>query len=523
MFHLVSEDDIESFVKKSPTKSSCVDPMPTSVIKLCLDKLLTILTWIINLSLKSGVVTQSLKSAVVTPLLKKASLDTEILKNFRPISNLPFASKILEKVVASQLNEYFNQNALLEPLQSAYRKLHSTETALLSVHNSITRSLDSGNVVLLVLLDLSAAFDTIDHSILLQRLSNLGIKGVALQWIRSYLTGRFQSVSVKGSTSSSKLLNFGVPQGSVLGPLLFSIYISPLGNLIRHLNLNFHQYADDNQLYLSFTKSNTASAISSIQSGVLQIKEWMTQNKLKFNDSKTEVLYIHSKFDRSPMPFNSINIGSCSVTPAKQARNIGVTFDDTFSFHQHVSSTCRSIYFFLRKIGHIRKYLTNESCSTIVHAIVSSKLDYGNSLLYGIPDTHLHLLQRAQNTAARIITRTKKFDHITPALKQLHWLPISSRIEFKILLLTYKALNGLAPQYLADLVHYRRTCRNLRSNNKLLLEVPRWKLATYGRRCFSSAAPVLWNSLPLDIKSSPNVNIFKKKLKTHLFSKAYSA
>ena len=174
--------------------------------------------------------------------------------------------------------------------------------------------------------------------------------------------------------------------------------------MVRHI---LHVYTCISSTCTTYVLS-TASAISSIQSGVLQIKEWMTQNKLKFNDSKTEVLYIHSKFDRSPMPFNSINIGSCSITPAKQARNIGVTFDDTFSFHQHVSSTCRSIYFFLRKIGHIRKYLTNESCSTIVHAIVSSKLDYGNSLLYGIPDTHLHLLQRAQNTAARIITRTKK-------------------------------------------------------------------------------------------------------------------
>ena len=137
-------------------------------------------------------------------------------------------------------------------------------------------------------------------------------------------------------------------------------------------------------------------------------------------------------------------------------------------------------------------------------------------------DVQLQRLQRAQNTAARIVTRTKKLDHITPVLQQLHWLPVPHRIEFKLLLITYKAINGLAPQYLRDLIKHRSSSRTLRSSDKCLLNTPRWNLATYGRRSFASAAPVLWNALPLDIKTSPNVYIFKRRLKAHIFQRAFS-
>ena len=196
---------------------------------------------------------------------------------------------------------------------------------------------------------------------------------------------------------------------------------------------------------MSFTKSDSSSAISSIEECVIDLKKWMTKNKLQLNDSKTEVLFIRSKYDRSPIALDSINIGLCSVKPTTSVRNIGVTFDNTFSFQQHISNTSRSILFYLRKIGHIRRYLTTKSCQTLVHAVLSSKLDYGNSLLFGLPASHLAPLQRAQNLATSIITSSKKFDHITPVLKELHGLPVCYRIEFKLLLITYKCIHGLTP------------------------------------------------------------------------------
>ena len=237
---------------------------------------------------------------------------------------------------------------------------------------------------------------------------------------------------------------------------------------------------------------------------------------------KTEVILIRSRYDTLPAPITDIQIGSSRVHLTNSARNIGVTFEDTFSFRRHVSNTCRSVNFFLRKMGHIRNYLTEKSCKTVIHAVMSAKLDYANSLLYGLPESQLQLLQRTQNTAARIITRSKKFAHITPILRQLHWLPVSYRIEYKILLLTYKTLHGLAPHYVNSMISRRTPTRTLRSSSQQLLHTPRWKLKTFGRRSFANAAPTLWNKLPLVIKSAPNINTFKRKLKTYLFCTAYS-
>ena len=522
-FQPASHTDIQKIIKRSPTKSCSLDPIPTSLLKQCLDALLPHITQTINLSLQLGEVPALFKSAIVTPLLKKPSLDRNILKNYRPVSNLPFLSKVLEKTVSLQLKSYLSDHSLLEPLQSAYRQYHSTETALIKVHDDICMALDAGKCVLLVLLDLSAAFDTIDHSILLTRLSELGISGTPLQWFKSYLKNRQQSVIINDLLSSAQILQSGVPQGSVLGPLLFCIYISPLGQLIRRHKLQFHQYADDNQLYLSFSQTDSLESIDTMETAVNDIKSWMTQNKLQLNDDKTEVLLIRSQFSRSkPRPIDNIFIGSSNIALAESARNIGVIFDQHFTFKNHISTTCRSIHFNLRNIRHIRKFITKETCQQLVHALLSAKLDYGNALLYGLPFDYIKPLQQVQNTAARIVARVNKYDHITPTLKELHWLPITHRINYKIMCTTYKSLNGLAPGYLSDILHFKQSTRTLRSSNKCLLSVPKHRLSSCGGRAFSRGAPSLWNTLPLELRQKPTFDSFRRNLKTHIFAQAYN-
>ena len=244
--------EIYKLISTSESKHCPFDSIPTFLLKLCFKELGPIITNLnlVNLSLSEGIFPSSFKQALVNPLLKKPSLSTDDLNNFRPISNLNFISKILEKVVASRIQSHLSSNSLSSSFQSAYRIFHSTETTLLKIHNDLILAMDRGEGTSLILLDLSAAFDTVDHSIdLLTRLQNwFGLDGLSLDWFSSYLSSRSQAVSINDSISAFSTLSCGVPQGSVLGPLLFTLYTTPLGSVISKNSLKYHLYADDTQL-----------------------------------------------------------------------------------------------------------------------------------------------------------------------------------------------------------------------------------------------------------------------------------
>ena len=431
-----------------------------------------------------------------------------------------YVSKLTEKVVAKQLIEHVSSNGLDEVFQSAYKNFHSTETALVKVYNDILVDIDKNRTIILLLLDLSAAFDTVDHEILLYRLaSRFGISDVALSWFGSYLSNRSQFVNVRGAQSEANSLPCGVPQGSVLGPVLYLLYTSPLGDIVRRYNMASHFYADDTQLYLSFNTLNEEDrvcTVARVESCVRDIDYWMAGNRLKLNNDKTQLLVISSKYQLSRPPLDGISVGGYRISPSDSATNIGVVFYQTASLDGHVKSVCKSALFHLRNIAKIREYLNVESTKSLVHAFVTCRLDNCNSLLIGSPSSLI------QNCAARLVTGQPKFAHVTPILKELHWLPIEQRVAFKVLLLAYKGLNGLAPKCISDMLVRYTPCRVLRSSDRHLLNVPKTNKKTYGDRAFSAAAPRLWNSLPLDLKISPSVSIFKSRLKTHLFTLAFN-
>ena len=360
------------------------------------------------------------------------------------MSNLPYISKIVEKAASLRISGHLEKNDLSDIYQYAYKKQHSIETALVRVQNDLLMALDSGCSVILLLLDLSAAFDTIDHSIMLHRLSfRFGIKEKTL---KSYLSDSRQAVVVNAKTSSWHSLPFGAPQGSVLGPILFTMYISPLGDLVRQHNVSYHMYADDTQLYLSF-RSNDHESIevgkSSIEQCVLAIKKWMASNFLKLNDDKTELLVIHPKHIETPS-LRSIDVRDEVINPSECARNIGVMLDQNLNMEQQITTICKSAFLHIRNIRKVRKYLPQHAAETVVNALVTSRLDNYNAL------------------------------------------------------------------YIQDLVNDCTPQRNLRSGSKCLLETPNNNLESYGKRAFSLAAPRLWNSLPMELKTSTPIDIHFK-------------
>jgi hypothetical protein len=521
----VSHDEVSKIIFPMAAKSCQLDPIPGKLLKLWVAHLIPFISKIVNLSLDTGVMPSQLKLSVIKPLLKKQSLSAEEFSSFRPISNLKFLSKVIEKVVSCQLTEHLEKNKLHLSLQSAYKKNHSVETALLKVHNDILSELDKKRSVFLVLLDLSAAFDTVDHNILLDRLSSsFGVKGTALNWFKSYLRNRVFYVNVQGGNSETHSFNCGVPQGSVLGPILFSLYISPIAEIIRRHGLNFHLYADDTQLYISFSTSSSIEieiAKLKVEECIREIDIWMRKNKLKLNGDKTEVSVLSTSLRCSPH-VSSLNISGFDIAPSKFVRNIGVIFDESLSFESHINALCKSCFFHINNIWKIRKWLSIRSCETLVHALISSKLDFCNSLLYGLPKSLISKLQYVQNSAARLITFTKRYDHITPILKELHWLPVEHRIQYKILLITFKAMHDLCPSYISDILHWYVPSRSLRSSSSNLLLKPSYNLKSFGKRAFKFSAPELWNSIPEHIRGTTSLPIFKKEVKKFLFMKAYN-
>ena len=530
-FQAVTETEVLKFIKESPSKTCSLDPCPTYIVKQCIDILLPSLTKLVNLSLKNGIFPNPFKQAIVTPLLKKSTLSKEDLKSYRPVSGLSFLSKLVERIVAAQIRSHMDSHDLGNTFQSAYKVGHSTETALLCIKNEIHLSLSKGMPTALVLLDLSAAFDTIDHDTLLSCLSSrFGFAGSALKWFRSYLQDRFQSVKIGSSLSNLFKLKFGVPQGSVLGPLLFSLYTTPLGQVIRkYTGVRYHFYADDTQLFIHLSPDDSLKSFDRLKSCLNDIQVWMSENKLKLNPDKTEFIVFGAK-DKHKWLSDSLPVnilGNC-LSPADVVRNLGVLFDAKFCFTNHVNSVIKSCFISLRDLHRIRRFLSVDTSVVIANALVSSRLDYCNSLFCSLSSRNATRLQYVQNALARFVTGASKYTHITSTLRTLHWLPVRQRIIFKTLVLVYKYLTTGQPKYFAPyLPLYKSTVNTRRSNPKnLFLLVPSYcpsihKSKVHFNNSFSYDAPKLWNDLPYDIRSAPNLSSFKSRLKTYLFQKSF--
>ena len=526
-FYRYSSEEIRKLVVASKTKSCALDPVPTSILKEFLDELLPFITEMCNRSLLEGRLPLSQRHAIVTPIIKKPGLDPEDVKSYRPISNLTYMSKLIERMVCRQVTSFLEGNGLLPKHQSGFRARHSTETAVLKVLSDILAAADDGRVTLLGLLDMSAAFDTVDHQILLHRLeSSFGLTGNVLSWLTSFLDGRTQQVVFNGMTSIVAALSSGVPQGSVHGPLLFLLYTADIPVIASDHGLGIHCYADDGQLYIFDKSGNADSMISKVTVCISEIDKWMSSNRLKLNSEKNQFIWLGSSRQLQKVTVDSITLAGSTLSFQSSVNDLGVLIDGRLSMCDHVQRVCRTSYYQLRQLRVIRNSLSMKTCAALVHAFVTSRLDYCNSLLAGINKELLNKLESVLRSAARLAMGKRKFDPITEDMRDtLHWLPVRQRIDFKLGVLVFKCLRGDAPSYLVESVSSVANQPNLQSHRSATrgeLVVPRTRTVKMGPRSFYVSGPTLWNSLPLDLRSCEiTLETFKAKLKSHLFRSAY--
>ena len=522
-FREISEKELEDIIHQLPNKSSTLDAIPLWLFKECLPELMPIVHFIINESLTTGTFPSMLKSAAVRPCLKKSTLDADELKNYRPISNLTYLSKLLEKVVHIQLVEYLDNENMFSSFQSGYRRFHSCETAITKIHNDLLIMMDKKTNVVLLLLDLSAAFDTINHDLLINKLTKLyGISDVVLTWLKSYLSDRTFKVVVNGVSSSYCELSIGVPQGSILGPLLFIMYTRDLEKVITKYGFAVHLYADDTQVYFVFDVHSANPDLLAVRKCFQDIKIWMTENFLKLNDDKTE--FIDIGYYESPI--KSLNLGEFSFEPVTKAKNLGFLFDHQLNMNDQINAVSQACYLNQRNLRRIGARLTHDLKVQLVHSNILSIIDYCNAVYGVLTEKNIHKLQKIQNNAVRFIFKLygkEKQKHIMPYLKKLHFLPIRFRIKFKAALLVFKCLNNIAPTYLCNMIELRDIRRrSVRlDDDYYIVKVPKPPNFTRTFGAFSYQGPKIWNELPYSIRCMTDIEYFKRDLKTYYFDIAF--
>ena len=411
--------------------------------------------------------------------------------------------------------DYPTANKKLAENQSGNRKLHSTETALLCVTDDLLQAIDDKKISALVLLDMSKAFDSIRHDILLQKLQALGVSSLSLDWFHSYLVGRSQRVRIHDAISDALVLKYGVPQGSILGPVLFTIYVNDLLSVPTHCKSAC--YVDDSKLYLSFPSSDISTAIDNLNADLKCVSRWCCQNSLLIDPDKTKVLIIGVPQLLSKLPTVTVRMLGKEITPVTVAKDLGVYIDHLLTYNDHINKTVSTCLHKLIQINRIKHLLDKKTILLLINSFVFSRLYYCSTVWSNTSKRNIKKLQLVQNFAARIVLGLKKFDHISQGIRSLNWLPVNDKLYLNDAIMMFKCVNKLVPDYLTRKFTLRSQTHSRNTRQCGQLNIPRCRTTT-GQRSFTYRSAKLWNILRDDVKSSDSVNVFRTRLVNLLFS-----
>ena len=499
--------------KLDVNKSTGVDGIGPAVLKYCGDIIIPSITYIINSSISTGIFPDKLKEARVLPIFKGGCNDKT--ENYRPISILPTISKIFERHIADQIHKYLDKTNVLHKTQSGFRKHHSTLTALTRLIDAWINDIDSGKLVGTVFLDLRKAFDLVDHDILIYKLKLYHFSEKSINLFKSYLSNRQQSVVVGNVQSNKLVMQSGVPQGSILGPLLFLLYINDMTFSCNDLNIDL--YADDSTMFQSGFK--ILDIQTRLQKNLDEIDKWCTLNNMALHPKKTKCMVIGSRYMLQHSNQLSLKIGDTVLENVTEQKILGVYIDNMLNWHVQIDYVCKKINSKISLLKRILYLLSDDMKMLFYNSYILPVFDYC-CIIWGKDNkSYINKVHKLQKRIAKIILNKPLRSPTIGLYRELNWLSFSDRCKYNIAVLVYKTINNLAPSYLLELLSFSQNDKYcLRSSNHhdlVLMKRPRTNLF---KDSFNYYSAKIWNTIPVSIRNSSSISMFKNSYKSFLLS-----
>jgi Reverse transcriptase (RNA-dependent DNA polymerase) len=508
-FSLATVEDIKNIIFNLKSDAYGCDEISARMLKLCVPVIAPYLTHIINCCLEVGFFPYLWRFSLVRPLPKITQ--PNCFSDLRPISILPALSKALERIIYSQLYNYIVDDKITTEHQSGFKKGYSTTSLLLNISDQVIRSLDSGLATALILLDYSKAFDTLDHLLLCAKLKFIGCDNTCINFFKSYLEQRFQKVIIDNHSSNFAPISSGVPQGSILGPLLFIIYTFDIYKFVEHCNLQ--AFADDTQLYYSFNPNQLDTASCTINSDLQSIEDYSKRHNLKLNPNKCKVISFSPRhFQDAVRNELNLKLNDIPLESVASSRNLGIVFDCELRFKEYVALLIKKSFLALRLLYRNGGILSRKLRRELVESLVLPILSYGITLYYPCLDSLTkYRLQKMQNCCCRFIFGLRKYDHVSEKFKSLRWLKIDNLFNYQLSVLVHKILSTSSPEYLHQKLIFRGEIHKLNVRSVGSLNLPKSRLVIFNRS-FSYNAVKVYNNIPNQFKSL-SLRLFRKGVK----------